>query len=130
MSPSSALVCLALNIYHEARGEPRNGQVAIAMVTMNRAEWESDNVCQVVYEHGQFSWTHSKRDHTPQDPKAWKKAQEIAKGVINGHHQDITLGATHFHAHRLQPIWSLSLEKTVRIGSHIFYTQDKQSQSF
>lgn len=130
MSPSSALVCLALNIYHEARGEPRNGQVAIAMVTMNRAGWEADNVCQVVYERRQFSWTYSKRDHTPQESKAWKKAREITKGVIDGHHQDVTLGATHFHTHRVRPSWSRSLEKTVRIGSHIFYTQDKQFQSF
>lgn len=123
MTPGSALFCLALNIYHEARGEPKSGQIAVAMVTMNRAEWTPSNICQVVYERGQFSWTHTKRNKTPQEPQAWKKAQAIARGVIDGNHHDITLGATHFHARRVQPGWSQTLEKTVRIGDHIFYTQ-------
>ena len=30
------LMCLARNIYHEARGEPITGQYAVAEVTMNR----------------------------------------------------------------------------------------------
>lgn len=130
MTSGGALLCLALNIYHEARGEPKTGQIAVAMVTMNRADWAAANVCQVVYERGQFSWTSSKRDPTPQEPKAWKKAQTIAKGVIDGDHHDTTGGATHFHAHRVRPDWSRTLEKTVRIGSHTFYTQDKSSQAF
>ncbi len=29
--------CLALNIYHEARGEPDEGKVAVGHVVMNRA---------------------------------------------------------------------------------------------
>ena len=32
------LDCLAKNIYHEAAGEPFEGKVAVAQVTMNRAE--------------------------------------------------------------------------------------------
>ena len=30
--------CLALNVYHEARGESRSGQYAVATVTMNRVQ--------------------------------------------------------------------------------------------
>lgn len=123
MTPGSALFCLALNIYHEARGESKSGQIAIAMVTMNRAEWAPAKICQVVYERGQFSWTKANRVSTPQEPRAWKKAQMIARDVVNGIHQDITQGATHFHTHRVLPVWSQRLEKTVRIGNHIFYTQ-------
>ncbi|MNF27199.1 Spore cortex-lytic enzyme precursor [compost metagenome] len=123
MTPGSALFCLALNIYHEARGEPKSGQIAVAMVTMNRAEWVPGKVCQVVYERGQFSWTDSKRNKTPREPQAWKKAQAVARGVIDGEHPDITQGATHFHAKRVRPLWTQRLEKTVRIGDHIFYTQ-------
>jgi spore germination cell wall hydrolase CwlJ-like protein len=125
MTPSSALVCLALNIYHEARGEPHSGQLAVAMVTMNRAEWESANVCPVVLERGQFSWTRTKLNQAPQEPQAWKRAKTVAKGVIDGKHQDNTRGATHFHAHWVRPTWSQTFEKTVRIGDHIFYTQNK-----
>ena len=32
--------CLALNIYHEARGEPIVGQEAVAYVTINRMHHE------------------------------------------------------------------------------------------
>ena len=32
----TALMCLALNIYFEARSEPIEGQIAIAEVTLNR----------------------------------------------------------------------------------------------
>lgn len=130
MTPGSALVCLALNIYHEARGEPHSGQLAVAMVTMNRAEWEPANVCAVVYQRGQFSWTHTKRDHAPRNAQAWRKAQKTAKAVIEGKHVDRTRGATHFHARRVQPSWSKSLERTVRIGNHIFYVQESRSRPF
>ncbi|MCK4867057.1 MAG: cell wall hydrolase, partial [Alphaproteobacteria bacterium] len=33
---NNQLECLALNVYFEARGEPREGQVAVAHVVMNR----------------------------------------------------------------------------------------------
>ena len=32
------LVCLALNVYFEARNEPDQAQMAIALVTINRAK--------------------------------------------------------------------------------------------
>ena len=33
---AEALVCLALNIYHEAKNQPLIGQIAVAQVTINR----------------------------------------------------------------------------------------------
>ena len=60
------LECMALNIYHEARGEEPLGQVAVAQVVMNRVQhdWFPDTICDVVYQGSQFSWTHMRRDHT------------------------------------------------------------------
>ena len=62
---SAALMCLALNVYHEARSEPLQGQAAVAHVVLNRVasgRWP-DDVCSVVhqgYEKGrfkcQFTW--------------------------------------------------------------------------
>ena len=60
------LDCLARNIYYEAGYEPFEGKVAVAQVTINRAEsgqFPSD-ICQVVYQKNivyekvlcQFSW--------------------------------------------------------------------------
>ena len=47
---NTALVCLALNIYHEARGEGMMGKYAVAHVVMNRVEHERfpDTVCDVI----------------------------------------------------------------------------------
>ena len=49
--------CLAMNIYHVARGVPVVGQIAVAQVTMNRVEhnYFPDTVCTVVWEEDQFS---------------------------------------------------------------------------
>ena len=52
-----AITCLALNLYHEARGEPEIGQWAVAQVTMNRAEHDPAKVCDTVFKPRQFSWT-------------------------------------------------------------------------
>jgi spore germination cell wall hydrolase CwlJ-like protein len=49
-----ALRCLALNIYHEARSEPRAGQIAVASVTLNRVKSKRfpGTVCDVVMQGG------------------------------------------------------------------------------
>ena len=122
MSLNSALLCLAMNIYHESRGEPHSGQVAVAMVTMNRANWDNAKVCEVVYKRRQFSWTQKSRK-LPQEPLAWNRAQRIANEVLGGEVEDITDGATHFHAHGVKPVWRLNILRTVRIGEHIFYRE-------
>jgi hypothetical protein len=46
------LNCLTKNIYHEARGEPVDGQYAVAEVTMNRvaSKHYPNTVCDVVYQ--------------------------------------------------------------------------------
>ncbi|WP_017347495.1 cell wall hydrolase [Pantoea sp. A4] len=123
MLAQSAMLCLALNIYHEARGEPVIGQVAVANVTMNRAEQDSSAVCSVVYAPKQFSWTLTKSPHfrpSASDP-SWQRAQLIAKYAIQGGVRDVTRGSTHYHAQHVSPPWRLSMRRTVVIGNHIFY---------
>jgi spore germination cell wall hydrolase CwlJ-like protein len=55
MMIQNALVCLALNIYHEDSGEPIQGQVAIAMVTMKHASSDAESTCDVIYYRKQFT---------------------------------------------------------------------------
>lgn len=48
--------CLSKAIFYEARGEPTEGQIAVALVVRARAEdskW-ADTYCGVVFENGQF----------------------------------------------------------------------------
>jgi N-acetylmuramoyl-L-alanine amidase len=118
--------CLAMNIYHEARGESAEGQIAVAMVTLNRVahtNWP-DNICDVVYEHKQFSWTWTMVDHTPHEQTAWNIANVIARDVMIGNVTDVTNGAVFYHASYVNPSWLDYVDLSKVIGSHLFYTWD------
>ena len=127
---SAALMCMALNIYHESRSEEMRGQVAVANVTLNRVasnKWPND-VCSVVkqgYTKGkkncQFSWFCDGKSDTPTDTVAWARSVLVANDVMMGYIPDITKGATHYHARYVKPYWAKSLAATVSFGSHIFY---------
>lgn len=124
MLTTTAALCLALNIYHEARGEPEKGQIAVGMVTMNRANWKTDQICQVVYQPQQFSWTTQHVASAKKEVAAWHRSQQLARQIIARRHSDPTQGATHFHTKNITPKWSACLQRTVRIGQHIFYASD------
>ncbi len=118
--------CLALNIYHEARGERVEGQIAVAHVTINRTEhnkWKG-SICDVVYQPKQFSWTHLIEDQTPKENKAWNKAKVIARDVMIGNTEDPTFGAVFYHANYVNPNWAEYMDLSKVIGRHLFYTWD------
>ena len=118
--------CLAMNIYHEARGERVEGQLAVAHVTVNRVnheKWGSD-ICEVVYEPKQFSWTHMIKDHTPKEAKAWKDATVIARDVMIGNTEDPTMGSVFYHANYVNPDWAKYMDLEKVIGRHLFYSWD------
>jgi len=127
---TSALLCLSLNLYHESRGEMIPGQYAVAMVTMNRANSNPDNVCKVVLKPHQFSWTTKMvkgnqltQAGEPKEEHAWSVAQTIAKVVLSGRFRDFTDGAKFYHANYVKPKWRLSMVQTKVLGHHIFYRQ-------
>ncbi|AZE56832.1 hypothetical protein C4K03_4694 [Pseudomonas synxantha] len=70
---------------------------------MNHANWKTRSVCGVIYQEKQFSWTHHLNDFTPQEPAVWAVARRLAQRVIEGHHEDITDSATHFHTRSVRP---------------------------
>lgn len=126
MVVSSALFCLAINVFHEARGEVIPGQYAVAQVTMNRAEHDPNRVCKVVYEKSQFSWTldDRKRKVNPKhvDSDAWNRSVVIAKTVLHGRMKtDLSRGATYYHATHVKPKWRKSFKQSAVIGRHVFY---------
>lgn len=118
--------CLALNIYHESRGESTEGQFAVAHVTMNRVKHSNwgNTICDVVYDPMQFSWTHLLTDTTPYELDSWLKAKMIANKVMNNQSFDLTHGAVFYHATRVDPSWVPFVDESVTIGDHIFYTWD------
>jgi len=121
---TGALLCLALNIYHEARGEPIEGQIAVAQVTLNRVASPDypDDVCSVVYEPHQFSWT-TKKPHPPaKRNEAYIQARDVARGVLNGELGGILhYGTLWYHAKGVSPHWASEKVFDKKIGGHVFY---------
>ena len=122
---TQAIICLAMNVYFEARSEDTLGQLAIAEVTLNRVESSKypDNVCDVVCQRKQFSWTHDGKSDNPKNQKAWEKAQRIALFAITSDNRIVGDDVTHYHATYVQPYWTSSYDPVRTIGKHVFYKQ-------
>jgi N-acetylmuramoyl-L-alanine amidase len=135
-----AVMCLALNVYHEAKNQSMIGQIAVAQVTMNRVHDERypNNVCDVVKQgltyrwnrdmpirnQCQFSWYCDGKSDKPKDEQAWQYAIMVADGVYYGKVIDLVDGATHYHAHYVNPSWAETKTYITRIDDHIFYRWD------
>lgn len=128
---AEALMCLALNVYHESRSQPLIEQVAVAQVVLNRVYSEKypRTVCEVVYHNKhpgrlhkcQFSWYCDGKSDIPQDVAAWTQANQIATLVLSVDFPDLVDGATHYHADYVSPSWANKLTPVGQIGRHIFY---------
>lgn len=124
--------CLALNVFHEARGEPVAGQQAVAQVTLNRvaSEHYPDTVCKVVYQKNwdylrgryvsAFSWTELDATTMPHG-KAWLAAWNAAEAVYSGESAANVGEALFYHSRSVKPSWARSKKPVARIGKHIFY---------
>jgi N-acetylmuramoyl-L-alanine amidase len=120
--------CLALAMYWEARGEGRDGMIAVGAVVLNRAQHERfpDTVCAVVSQGGptppcQFSWYCNGRSNGPREQEAWARAQELARKMLTDPPKDPTRGALFFHNASVRPSWRNQLVRTAQIGGHVFY---------
>lgn len=131
------LRCLALNIYWEARSEDLQGQLAVAGVTMNRVADKKfpDTICGVVKQSKsrqrlhrcQFSWWCDGKKDDPKEATAWGSAQQVARLFLAGIYKDPTDKAKWYHADYVNPPWAERLQRTTKIGRHIFYVeQDTQ----
>ena len=128
-----SLRCMALNIYHEARGEPLQGKIAVAHVVLNRVaarQWPG-KICAVVQQGGerrryrcQFSWWCDGRSDQPRDVAAWRESLLVALLIRRGATDDPTKGALWYHADTVSPYWSKIFLPYKKIGRHIFYVKD------
>lgn len=131
---ASNLACLAVAIYHEARGEPDAGQYAVASVILQRAKvpgkW-GDTPCEVV-RPSQFSFMTSRHDFPPiRDGAAWAHAIDIAgRSLVAGPNPALE-EADHYHTAAVSPSWDKSMQRVAVIGKHLFFrdpeTEDAQN---
>lgn len=129
---------LGLLVYGEARGEPVEGQIAVACVVRNRLavgkSWH-----EVMLANTQFSCfnlgdpnrdrlleiaVHKGVDPTSSD-KALLQSLWVARGIVDNYLLDNTDRANHYcEAHLYEtkpPTWATLKAETVRIGNHQFF---------
>lgn len=131
------LTCLARNVYYESNGEPIEGQIAVAQVTLNRAKSNlfPNDLCAVItqsyYVEGdkvcQFSWyCDPKFDKTKVISKD-NISYIVARKVLLEGEKIAKIGTDVFffrrHDVHMHPSWP---NKTIiRIGNHIFYKRER-----
>ena len=121
---SDELHCLAGAVYFEARGEPLEGQLAVAQVIVNRAEDRRfpSSYCGVVYQRSQFSFVKGGRmPKVRTGSAAWKRAEAIARIAHRGLWDSKAGDALFFHANYVRPRWSHRKVALATIDTHVFY---------
>ena len=121
---SEELQCLAGAVYFESRGEPLDGQLAVAQVIINRAEDRRfpSSYCSVVYQRAQFSFVkHGRMPRIKTGSRAWQRAHAIARIAHRGLWDSEASDALYFHANYVRPSWSRRKVALATIDTHVFY---------
>ena len=116
--------CIAVAVYHEARGESLEGQLAVARVIMNRAASGKypPTWCDTVKQPWQFSFVRNYQfPYTDQDSDSWRKAVAITRLAISNAVPTLSNDVLWYHADYVAPSWGRRLTRVNKIGTHIFY---------
>lgn len=128
-SDLTALGCIAVSIYHEARNQPAAGQYAVGSVILTRAatpERWGDTPCAVV-QPVQFSYLSPDRRFAPiTDHRAWAMAVDVAAQVLADGPAPALKGADHYHATYVWPRWNQHMTAIGRIADHVFWRSAAQ----
>jgi len=131
-------LCLAQAIYHEARGESRDGQLAVANVIINRAMSKKypSSICGVVFQNAdkgrykcQFTFACDGRSDVGKERAAWNRSLKMAEAAFHEYQQGerpgvIPSSALYYHTTSVAPKWSHTFRRVAAIGSHVFYSQN------
>jgi hypothetical protein len=127
------VLTLARTLWGEARGEPREGQEAVAGVIMNRVRSARypNTVAKVCLQRWQFScWNENDPNRRkierlmPGDDPLFDSLIEVARDAVFGRLRNRVADALHYHATHVSPSWvvrSPAAELVLRIGAHLFW---------
>jgi spore germination cell wall hydrolase CwlJ-like protein len=124
-APDTQQDCLAKAVYFEARGEPIEGQLAVAEVVLNRAASGRypTTICEVVTQPAQFSFIrHGRFPQADKSSESWRKAVAIACIARQKLIARLPSNVLWYHATYVSPSWGKNLSRTAQIGLHIFYS--------
>lgn len=123
------IMCMAKNIYYEAAGESYEGKLAVAQVTMNRANSPlyPKTVCEVVYQKTgntyQFSWV-GENVKQEKNKYTWEESMIVARKALTEkklHDKIYNTKSMFYHNTSVKPGWKLKY--VAKIGNHLFYTK-------
>lgn len=117
------ILCLSEAIYHEARGEPWSGRLAVATVILNRVRSPlfPNTVCEVVRQPRQFSYWWDGKSDRMRNLGARLVALRMAQKVLEGLRSADVGDALYYHTKRVAPHWAGRFRQVASFGSHIFY---------
>lgn len=118
--------CLQEAIYHEARGEPFEGQLFVGFVIRNRvlSSRFPDDFCDVIKEPWQFSYNHVLGSFEMTDERAAKLARDVAYMVLNTDPAPVPEDVLFYHATDIKPKWDYDkIQEYATIGNHVFYEE-------
>lgn len=131
-------LCLAQAIYHEARGESREGQLAVANVIINRAMSKKypSTICGVVFQNAdkgrykcQFTFACDGRSDMGRERSAWNRSIKMAEDAFYEFQRGerpgvVPSSALFYHTTAVAPNWSHTFHRVAAIGSHVFYSKN------
>jgi len=142
---TNSKVCLANNIYHEAKSQSTAGQIAVGLVVINRVRDSRfpDTICEVVYQAQystwwkeqkgkdvprkhkcQFSWFCDGKPEIIHDTEAYQRILRLVNRILTNRYAGMVEGATHYHADYVNPDWNKEKTRIGQIDDHIFYRWD------
>jgi spore germination cell wall hydrolase CwlJ-like protein len=114
--------CLSNALYFEARGESKDGIIAVGNVIINRVNSSKfpNTICDVINQKGQFSYKWDGKSDIPKNKKKYQEIQIIALDIINNK-KVLPNTALFYHNNKVKPYWSNKYICIKKIGNHIFY---------
>lgn len=128
---------LAEVLYFEARGESKEGIIAVGQVVLNRTARAGNTIVAVVDKKTtiknktvcQFSYM---CEVVEEKIRAIKNdsLKVIAQGLLDKKYPDYAKGADHFFNSSVEaPSWSKNMTQVNVIGSHLFYDSTRETES-
>ena len=138
----SSIECLAINAYHEARGESRLSQQMGMATVYNRLLYvqqhpskrglfldkgKDNTICNIVFKKWAYSWTMDKASDKPRNKKVFKRLYKVAEEFILNidNWKSVSQNATYYYYKGMKsvPKWTTSdkMERVFTVDSHIFY---------
>ena len=123
-----AVDCLSAAAWYEA-GDDAVGEAAVIQVVLNRVRHPSfpKSICGVVFQGSdrptgcQFSFACDGAMRRIPAASAWQRARALALSGLTGQVFRAVGWSTHYHTDWVVPYWSRTVDKTAKVGTHLFF---------